>query len=149
MFNKIKLLKDKGYKPTCILDIGAHHGNWTNAMKKIYPDSKYYLFEGINYDELDRFKNDPKVSVYKNILLNDKIEDVDFLTRRNIASVKRSINFPVSRVVVNFKSAPTVTSFGSFFCIGCLCFLIRYRRLRSGVSMRFVNFRLMAKNRTS
>ena len=56
MFDKIKILKEKGYFPDAILDIGAHHGNWTNSMKQIYNDSKYYLFEGIDYSELNQFK---------------------------------------------------------------------------------------------
>ena len=47
MFDRINVLKNKGYYPDTILDIGAHHGNWTNRMKEIY-NSKYYLFEEEN-----------------------------------------------------------------------------------------------------
>jgi len=77
MFDHFALLKKNGYTPDCILDIGAHHGNWTTSMMSIYPDSKYYLFEGINYQQLDRFQTNPNVYV-KNVLLNDKIEEVDW-----------------------------------------------------------------------
>ena len=45
MFDRLRILKEKGYFPDTILDIGAHHGNWTIDMKKIYELSKYYLFE--------------------------------------------------------------------------------------------------------
>ena len=82
MFDKIKILKEKGYFPDAILDIGAHHGNWTNSMKQIYNDSKYYLFEGIDYSELNQFKNDNNVKIY-NILLNDKIEEVNWYQMKN------------------------------------------------------------------
>jgi len=82
MFDKIRLLKEKGYFPDAILDIGAHHGNWTNSMKQIYNDSKYYLFEGIDYSELNQFKNDNNVKIY-NILLNDKIEEVNWYQMKN------------------------------------------------------------------
>jgi FkbM family methyltransferase len=82
MFNKILLLKNKGYYPDTILDIGAYHGNWTNSMKQIYNDSKYYLFEAIDYLELNRFKNDNNVTVY-NTLLNDKIEEVNWYQMKN------------------------------------------------------------------
>jgi FkbM family methyltransferase len=82
MFDKILILKQKGYFPDTILDIGAHHGNWTNQMKQIYSDSKYYLFEGIDYGELKRFQNDENVNVY-NILLNDKIESVNWYQMKN------------------------------------------------------------------
>ena len=40
MFNHFAKLKDKGYYPDAILDIGAHHGNWTINMLSIYPNSK-------------------------------------------------------------------------------------------------------------
>jgi FkbM family methyltransferase len=82
MFDKILILKQKGYYPDTILDIGAHHGNWTNSMKSIFTSSTYYLFEAIDYPELNRFNNDNAVKVY-NILLNDKIEQVDWFQMKN------------------------------------------------------------------
>lgn len=82
MFDRIRILKEKGYIPDTILDIGAHHGNWTDSMKNIYGDSKYHLFEAIDYLELERFRHDNAVNVY-NILLNDKIEEVDWYQMKN------------------------------------------------------------------
>lgn len=82
MFNKIKDLKNKGYYPDTILDIGAHHGNWTNVVKHIYNDSQYYLFEGIGYSELNQFSNDKNIKVY-NVILNDKIEEVNWYQMKN------------------------------------------------------------------
>ena len=67
MFDKLNKLKDKGYIPSTILDIGAHHGNWTNQMLDIYPTSNYYLFEAINYEELNRFENHQNIKIYKDI----------------------------------------------------------------------------------
>ena len=80
MFDKINILKKKGYFPDTILDIGAHHGNWTRSMRDIYNDSKYYLFEGIDYQELKQFDNN--ISVY-NVLLNDKVDQVDWFQMKN------------------------------------------------------------------
>ena len=34
MFDKLNKLKEKGYYPDTILDIGAHHGNWTKQMRR-------------------------------------------------------------------------------------------------------------------
>jgi len=82
MFEKIMILKQKGYYPDTILDVGAHHGSWTNAMKQIYTDSNYYLFEGIDYPELNQFQNDENVKVY-NVILNDKIENVNWYQMKN------------------------------------------------------------------
>lgn len=82
MFKYFAILKDMGYYPDAILDIGANHGDWTSGMLSIYPKSKYYLFEGINYEQLNKFQNNPNVYV-TNELLNDKIEEVDWYEERN------------------------------------------------------------------
>ena len=82
MFDHFKNIKNLGYYPDAILDIGAHHGHWTQNMMDVYPDSKYYLFEGINYSELNRFHKNPNIYV-KNELLNDKIEEVDWYEEKN------------------------------------------------------------------
>lgn len=82
MFDKIKNLKKNGYFPDTILDIGAHHGHWTTNMKQIYNDSKYYLFEAIDYSELKKFEHDNNVNVYT-VLLNDKIEQVNWYQMKN------------------------------------------------------------------
>jgi len=82
MFDKINILKQKGYYPDIILDIGAHHGNWTNSMQQIFNSSKYYLFEAIHYPQLDQFQNNHFIKVF-NILLNDKIEQVNWYQMKN------------------------------------------------------------------
>jgi len=82
MFDKINNLKIKGYYPDTILDIGSHHGNWTNEMIKIYNNCKYFLFEGIHYSELNEFDSSENIKVY-NVLLNDKIEEVNWYEMRN------------------------------------------------------------------
>ena len=83
MFDKINILKQKGYSPDVILDIGVHHGNWTNSMLQIFNQSKYYLFEAIDYPELNQFKNNDCIKVF-NILLNDKIEQVNWYQMKNM-----------------------------------------------------------------
>jgi FkbM family methyltransferase len=77
MFDKLNLLKLLGYYPDTILDIGAYHGKWTTAMKKIFDMSEYYLFEGIDYEELKSFSN-----VF-NVILNDKVEIINWYEKRN------------------------------------------------------------------
>lgn len=82
MFDKIVVLREKGYIPDTILDIGAYHGYWTDNMRSIYGDSTYYLFEAIDYPELKRFAHDPNASVH-NVLLNDKIDEVEWFQMKN------------------------------------------------------------------
>ncbi len=84
MFDKLKKLKTvHRYTPDVVLDIGAHHGDWTKSMMNIYPDSKYYLFEGIDYKELNRYEQNNNVFIYKNILLNDKEVEVNWYQEKN------------------------------------------------------------------
>lgn len=82
MFENLKKLSEIGYLPEVIIDIGAYHGNWTKEMMKIYPTSKYFLFEPIDYDELDEIKNVENIKVYKKIL-NEKIDIVEWYEQKN------------------------------------------------------------------
>lgn len=75
MFDKLLHLKTLGYSPDTILDIGAHHGNWTRRMKQIFA-CDYYLFEAIDYPQLGTDK------VY-NVVLSDKIAEVDWYQMKN------------------------------------------------------------------
>lgn len=83
MFAKIASLREKGYTPSCVIDIGAYHGLWTDAVKNIFPDSYFVLFEAIDYQELDRFRSCSDTRVYKNVILNEKEELVDWYEGRN------------------------------------------------------------------
>ena len=76
MFDKLNILKNKGYYPDAILDIGAHKGDWTNNMRQIYNNSNYFLFEATNYSELDKLPQN-NVKIF-NCILNDKIEEVEW-----------------------------------------------------------------------
>lgn len=82
MFSYLEKLKNMEYIPDSILDIGAHYGNWTSNMLLIYPNAKYYLFECIDYQQLNNLKNNPNIYI-KNVVLNDKIEEVDWFEEKN------------------------------------------------------------------
>lgn len=83
MFHKIALLKQLGYTPDTILDIGAYHGHWTNTIREIFGNTiNYYLFEAIDYHELNQFSTASNISVF-NVILNDKIEEIDWFQMKN------------------------------------------------------------------
>jgi FkbM family methyltransferase len=83
MFNAIEKIKNFGYVPDVIFDIGAHHGNWTIECLKIFPESTYHLFEPIDYRELDKFKNGQEKINVRNVILNDCDKDVEWFEMRN------------------------------------------------------------------
>ena len=82
MFKCCEKLKNLGFKPINILDIGAHHGNWTKEIYNLFPTSKYILIEPIEYPELKQFNHVPTISV-KNVILNDEEKMVDWYEMRN------------------------------------------------------------------
>lgn len=82
MFSHIASLRNKGFNPTHIFDVGAHHGNWTNSCSDIFPTAKYYMFEAIDYTELQKYKQYSNIKVC-NEVLNDKIETVTWYEMRN------------------------------------------------------------------
>ena len=78
MFDRLQVLKSKGYNPDLILDIGAHKGTWTRDCLRVFTNSEYLLFEAISYSELNFIKH----KVY-NLLLNDTETEVDWFEARN------------------------------------------------------------------
>jgi hypothetical protein len=42
-------INGRGIKVTNIFDIGAHSGEFSLKLKKLYPKSKFYLFEANNF----------------------------------------------------------------------------------------------------
>jgi len=75
MFQSIQIIKDLGYIPDTIFDIGADHGKWTQQCKEIFNTSRYHLFEDIYYPELFSIANG-NTRIY-NCVLNDCLNDVD------------------------------------------------------------------------
>ena len=45
MFEYLRKLKNKGFNPSKILDIGAWNGIWTRSTKEIWPNAKYTCIE--------------------------------------------------------------------------------------------------------
>jgi FkbM family methyltransferase len=83
MFEKLSILKSKGYEPDVIFDIGAHQGTWAAQMKQLYPSARYILFDGIVYPHIQHyFGNDPNVKFF-NLLLNETMTEVDWYEEKN------------------------------------------------------------------
>ena len=75
MFFRLNVLKQKGYVPDIILDIGANVGDWTRNVLNIYSYAQYILFEANEYySDLFNYKN----IHFHNVVLNEKEVEVDF-----------------------------------------------------------------------
>jgi len=80
---RLRALRSRGFIPDTVLDIGAYHGTWTAMCKEVYPDAMYYLYEGIEYTELDRYRSIPKTRVFSGTILNDRETDIVWYQQKN------------------------------------------------------------------
>jgi FkbM family methyltransferase len=82
-------LRDAGFNPSIILDIGASNGEWTDACLKIFPNPAYRLYEPL-YSHLAHYRDglDELMAKNKNVsvravALADKIGVTDFFIMPN------------------------------------------------------------------
>ena len=76
---KLVNLKEKGFNPLTILDIGAHKGQFYNWAKNVWPDAFIWMIEANECHE----KN------LKNLTLNNK----DRYTIATMGDIEREVNF--------------------------------------------------------
>jgi FkbM family methyltransferase len=83
------ILRDAGFKPKNIVDIGASNGDWTRCCLPIFPTANYQLYEPL-YAHLDHYKDglDKLTAAHSNvnlrkIALADKAGTADFYMTPN------------------------------------------------------------------
>lgn len=67
----LSMLKNFGFDPKNILDIGCNKGEWTAAAKRIFPSSVFYLFDGENQN-IETNDN----TIFQNLILSDEVKEV-------------------------------------------------------------------------
>ena len=81
MFDQIKAkLKNNGYVPDTVIDVGARYGKFADRMIDIYPNSNYYLFEKNNIPELEKYLVRDNVKVFKVLLGSENTNISQYLT---------------------------------------------------------------------
>lgn len=60
MYSCLKGLAARGFKPECVLDIGAALGEWTRMALGFWPEARYFLFEPLEERKpaLDRLREE-------------------------------------------------------------------------------------------
>jgi FkbM family methyltransferase len=95
----IKQLFLNEYKPDLILDIGAHHGDWTQQCLSIYPEANYILFEPNPYYELTKFTNLKNIKII-NEILNEKECIVNWYCIRGTGdSINKELSFHYENII--------------------------------------------------
>lgn len=61
-----KCIKNLGFNPAHIVDVGAHRGTWTRNALQFFPDANYSLFEPQGYlsASFDDLLKNPKIKFY-------------------------------------------------------------------------------------
>jgi FkbM family methyltransferase len=103
-------LKQKGFNPTQVVDIGAYEGGWTKDFLEVYPQSKILMIEA-----------QPKKEAILNLLKNNNIDytialvssednlEVNFLENETASHINFSENFDGgSANIVKTKSLKTI-----------------------------------------
>lgn len=88
-------LKNKGFAPNYILDVGANHGTWTRDILKVFPNSTYILVEPQAHLErsIEDLKSNSKLQFYP-IGLGNENEILEFaINQSDDSSSFRPSNF--------------------------------------------------------
>lgn len=116
MFEHIKgKLKNNGYIPDIIIDIGACHGIFTDKMLDAFPFSKYYLFESCNNPELQKFLVKDNVKVF-NTLLDNKNQISEKIYIEDMKNVFIKINCKDTLIPI-LKSANNILNVTNFILL--------------------------------
>lgn len=100
MFATLTYLKNWGFKPKHVLDIGAYHGRWSCLMKSIFPSAKIMMIEAQSSKKLILEgvckKYSPDISFHITLLGSKEGEMVDFVEMESGSSVfeEQSPYFP-------------------------------------------------------
>ena len=76
----LDLLKIRNFAPNIIVDVGCGYGQWTQKLLRVYPSSKYFLFDADknNISKLNDLKSKFKNLFFKICLLSNEKKVYDF-----------------------------------------------------------------------
>jgi hypothetical protein len=140
MFEQVKAqLKNNGYIPDTIIDVGATYGNFTDKMLDIFPSANYYLFEAKNHPEIQKFLVKNNVKTFNLTLGSDNRNLDDILETKNMKNVFVKINCKDSLISI-LKGCDNILKITDFILVD-LPFDNKYNHL-SNIFSGCVNFLL-------
>ena len=85
----INSLKNRGYYPKNIYDIGCFKGIWTKKLLQIFNNSNFFLFDANseNINELQKLQKKFSNVQYKITLLSDDIKEYEFFKMKSGSSI--------------------------------------------------------------
>ena len=105
--------KRLGFDPTCVIDVGAHNGDWTNEVDAIYPAVPFLLIEALPGKTAmlrERFSKE-KFSIYGCLLGNEEKKGVPFFSMETGSSVlEERTQFPRETIFLDMRTLDSITS---------------------------------------
>jgi FkbM family methyltransferase len=100
--NYLKSLKKNGFEPKVIYDIGSCVLNWTKYAKQLWPDAKFYLFDG--FDKVEFLYNEYDYEYHIGVLSDKDGKLVNFYQNDALPygnSYYKEIGHPLSSELFN------------------------------------------------
>ena len=99
LLKTLNQLKEYGFYPKNVLDIGARVGQWSLLCNTIFPNANYELIEPIPYKKLIQLSENKTISIYRGgcdelfleatIILNGRHEFSNQLINQNIIKITK------------------------------------------------------------
>lgn len=112
MFVSLERLRNLGFSPKQIVDVGAFEGEWTAATSHIFPDAKILMVEAMpkKEEKLKLLKTNPNINYEIAVLGAQDGQDVYFAEIETASSVLEEIEATHSRVKRQTTSLNSVLS---------------------------------------
>jgi len=108
MSESLYKLKNLGFNPKNILDIGAYHGHWAQEASNIFSEANVTMIEPIRYKELERFNGNCKFNL-RAILLYQDVREVDWYEMKNTGdSIFKEVTHHFKNCVPDKKMTTTL-----------------------------------------
>jgi len=96
----LRSVADRGFRPKCIVDVGAYEGAWSKIAKSIWPESDLFMFEPnfSKYEKLAKLADALRGKLYDNLLGAKNGHHVQFNLMESGSSIM-SERSPVNREI--------------------------------------------------
>lgn len=111
--SSLKYIRDRGYRPQHIVDVGAYHGEWTSLVREIFPQAAVLMVEPQEQKraQLERVCAElgPNVTFQNALLGADDGHPVEFVVMETGSSVlEEQSDYPRTKALVHTTSLDTL-----------------------------------------
>jgi FkbM family methyltransferase len=91
LIHRLEILKEQGFSPRTILDIGAHRGEWSRKVATVWPEASFFMIEA-NIDHQETLKKATWAKGFEIALLGEKVnKKVKYYVSKSMFSEGNSV----------------------------------------------------------